>query len=94
MKKCEYCNGPLVKIGNARANGKNHIDWDSRRYHKRCFKIVQDSKFDDDANFSRIQRTMAKVGCEDAKLSPTERLIALLKRDISLSPQKAANTGG
>ena len=74
---CEYCNGPLVKIGKARANGKDHIDWESRRYHKKCFKELQ---------------TQRRI--EDAKLSPLERAMAQCKRDISLSPQKAANTGG
>ena len=76
---CEYCDGPLVKIGKARANGKDHIDWESRRYHKKCFKELQ---------------TQRRI--EDAKLSPLERLeraMAQCKRDISLSPQKAANTG-
>ena len=74
---CEYCDRPLVKIGKARANGKDHIDWDSRRYHKKCFKELQYWKC-----------------IEDAKLSPVERAMAQCKRDISLSPQKAANTEG
>ena len=30
------CGKPLVKIGNTRKNGANHIDWNSRKYHKKC----------------------------------------------------------
>ena len=33
---CRLCGKPLVKIGNARKNGANHIDWNSRKYHKKC----------------------------------------------------------
>lgn len=33
---CKLCGKPLVKIGNARKNGANHIDWGSRKYHKKC----------------------------------------------------------
>ena len=73
---CEYCDRPLVKIGKARANGKDHIDWDSRRYHKKCFKELQ---------------TQRRILVFQEAL---ERAMAQCKRDISLSPQKAANTGG
>ena len=33
---CRLCGKPHVKKGNARKNGANHIDWNSRKYHKKC----------------------------------------------------------
>jgi len=42
--KCEYCNGTLVPVGSARANGKDHADWANRRLHKKCWKEVQESE--------------------------------------------------
>ena len=38
--KCIYCDKALVSIGNKRVNGANHIDWSSRKYHKKCWKII------------------------------------------------------
>jgi hypothetical protein len=38
-KSCEYCNKKLVKIGYNRSNGKPHVDWNERKYHKKCLKI-------------------------------------------------------
>jgi hypothetical protein len=35
--KCELCGGPLVPVGHARANGRPHKDWESRKYHKQCW---------------------------------------------------------
>ena len=37
MPKCIVCNKHLVAIGNARTNGKNHNDWNTRKLHKKCF---------------------------------------------------------
>lgn len=37
-KNCLHCGKPLVAIGNARKNGKNHKDWHNRDYHKKCWK--------------------------------------------------------
>lgn len=34
---CLHCGRKLVSIGNSRKNGKNHSDWDTRKYHKKCF---------------------------------------------------------
>jgi hypothetical protein len=39
--KCEFCNKPLVAIGSGRKNGKAHADWATRKYHKKCWKVVQ-----------------------------------------------------
>ena len=36
--KCLKCGGPLVAIGSERVNGKCHMDWATRKYHKQCFK--------------------------------------------------------
>lgn len=47
-KKCEYCGGTLVAIGRERANGKrSHDDWETRRYHKKCWKEMKDDEVDD-----------------------------------------------
>ena len=36
-KTCVWCQKPLTKIGNARANGKSHDDWPGRNTHKKCW---------------------------------------------------------
>lgn len=36
-KTCIWCQKPLTKIGNARANGKSHDDWPGRNTHKKCW---------------------------------------------------------
>ena len=46
---CEYCGKRLQAIGNQRKNGKKFSkngsnDWDSRKYHKKCFKAIDDEK--------------------------------------------------
>lgn len=43
-KVCEHCGKPLVAIGYDRANGINQMsDYDERRWHKKCFKILAKS---------------------------------------------------
>ena len=37
-KLCRECFKPLVPVGYARANGSAHADWESRKFHKRCWK--------------------------------------------------------
>jgi hypothetical protein len=37
-RTCEHCKRHLQAVGFARANGKNHRDWDTRCYHKTCLK--------------------------------------------------------
>ena len=37
--KCIYCSKPIVPIANKRKNGTvNHLDWDNREAHKKCWK--------------------------------------------------------
>ena len=36
--KCLKCGKTLVAIGSKRVNGKCHMDWATRKYHKQCFK--------------------------------------------------------
>ena len=39
---CVYCRKPKVPIGTSRVGGKqNHIDWDNRLYHKKCWKFLK-----------------------------------------------------
>lgn len=40
MPQCNFCNKPLVPIGNARKNGKFHNDWQNREFHKCCYKTI------------------------------------------------------
>ena len=40
---CWHCCKRLVPIGDARVNGKNHSDWETRKLHKRCWKELLDS---------------------------------------------------
>tara|TARA_R100000388_G_scaffold69134_1_gene49971 strand:+ start:64 stop:252 length:189 start_codon:yes stop_codon:yes gene_type:complete len=35
---CKYCDKPLRAFGKERKNGKSHDDWETREYHKKCFK--------------------------------------------------------
>ena len=37
-KLCCECFKPLVPVGYGRANGRAHADWESRKFHKRCWK--------------------------------------------------------
>ena len=43
---CRECFRPLVPVGTARANGKAHADWTTRRYHKQCWRDLSDSDSD------------------------------------------------
>ena len=45
---CLECFRPLVPIGTSRANGAWHNDWESRRYHKRCWSRIDESESDSD----------------------------------------------
>lgn len=40
-QKCLRCKRKLVPIGSARKNGANHKDWNTRKYHKGCYKIIE-----------------------------------------------------
>ena len=39
--RCAECGKPMPKVGSARANGANHADWQSRKFHKSCWKAMQ-----------------------------------------------------
>ena len=42
--RCKHCDRPLVAIGDKRANGKAHKDWDSRVLHKKCYRELVGDK--------------------------------------------------
>lgn len=42
ITNCLHCNKALVKIGNERKNGAPIIDWETRVYHKKCYKEKTD----------------------------------------------------
>lgn len=42
---CKHCNSCIKSFGAARKNGKNHPDWETREYHKKCWKKIQEDLF-------------------------------------------------
>ena len=43
-RKCKLCQKTLVAIGLSRENGKkHHKDWNTREYHKKCYKLKDDT---------------------------------------------------
>jgi hypothetical protein len=44
---CLYCERKLVPIGTSRENGKSHDDWADRKYHKKCWRILQEEDEDE-----------------------------------------------
>jgi hypothetical protein len=42
LRWCAHCHRRLVPVGDGRLNGRAHGDWNSRRYHKKCWKILKD----------------------------------------------------
>lgn len=44
---CKKCNQSIVPIGNKRKNGTIQIDWNNRKYHKKCWKTIKESFFFD-----------------------------------------------
>lgn len=40
--KCLHCKKSIVAFGNARKNGCDRKDWDTRRYHVKCWKELKD----------------------------------------------------
>jgi hypothetical protein len=38
---CKHCGTRLRPVGHSRIGGKDHPDWGSRRYHKKCLKYVK-----------------------------------------------------
>ena len=40
---CLECGGTLPTIGAARANGRPHADWETRKLHKKCWKLLHGS---------------------------------------------------
>jgi len=47
MNRCFKCDGILKIIGKERKNGTTKIgnynkDWDTRKYHKKCYKEIKD----------------------------------------------------
>lgn len=46
---CHSCCGRLVAIGNSRVNGRDHDDWGTRKYHKKCWLAIKKRQEEDDA---------------------------------------------
>ena len=38
--KCLYCKKTIRCFGNARKNGDNKMDWHTRKYCLKCYKIL------------------------------------------------------
>lgn len=54
---CKLCKGTLRAVGNGRKNGKNHDDWKSREYHKKCWKDIRTHR-----RALEIHRNRMKIG--------------------------------
>ena len=39
---CKLCDKAIVAINNSRKNGKIGKDWDTRKYHKKCWKKLKE----------------------------------------------------
>lgn len=42
--KCLHCGRTLVPVGKSRVAGANHDDWTTRKYHKKCWKLIAPKK--------------------------------------------------
>lgn len=58
---CQHCNKGLVPMGNRRKSGAPTVDWDSRKYHKKCHKILSDRII---AKLVHDARTEVRLECE------------------------------
>ena len=83
--KCLKCGGTLVAIGSERVNGKCHMDWATRKYHKQCFKelvpcvIYFDVPYDDR---EKVKSLGARFDFEvKAWYAPNTTVAALLHKD-------------
>lgn len=54
--KCLLCGKTIVAVGKSRKNGKNHDDWDTRQYHKKCYQQCCKNKKKDIEMYNFIQR--------------------------------------
>jgi hypothetical protein len=44
--KCKLCDKTLVPIADRRKRGtRRHWDWDTRQYHKKCWKQMRRNKY-------------------------------------------------
>ena len=41
---CKLCDKAIVAINNSRKNGKIGKDWDTRKYHKKCWKKLKEEQ--------------------------------------------------
>ena len=73
---CNECMKPLVAIGYSRSNGRPHADWESRQYHKRCWKDL-DSDIGSDESDDDSDRL------EQPNTSQTLRLEQLLEQQLT-----------
>ena len=65
MTNCLECGKPLKSIGTARKNGKtSHGDWETREYHKKCWKELQNKN----NNYNYICQLIGKYTSRDTTL--------------------------
>lgn len=53
---CQYCDGRLQPIGHDRLNGRDHPDWPTRKYHKKCWKEIYNSDYDSYSDHNRLSK--------------------------------------
>lgn len=52
FRVCEMCGGHLVVIGRDRKNGsRRYKDWDTRKFHKKCWKRIMKKEEDRDREY-------------------------------------------
>ena len=83
--KCLKCGGPLVAIGSERVNGKCHMDWATRKYHKQCFKELVPCVIYFDVPFEDKDRAKALGARFDSEVkawyAPNTTIAKLLHRN-------------
>lgn len=90
-KLCYKCKRKLVPIGDARENGAGHKDWNTRHYHKKCWKEMNDDCDDESYVLIEVSNPKLKdlIGTCDIKKDnepikttiSSEQLLDILKQD-------------
>jgi hypothetical protein len=53
--KCKLCDKTLVPLADRRKRGtRRHNDWDSRPYHKKCWKQLRRNKYSSRSRWSSL----------------------------------------
>lgn len=85
-KRCKLCGKTLKKIGLDRKNGRGQYkDWDSRKYHKKCFFLTQIVWSDEESESEKDQDGEVDI---DNNFSVVKDGILTLKKESDLSKEE------